>query len=145
MSGNATIQEVVFPDPEERMPTILVVEDEVLIRIALADYLQECGFKVLEAGNADEAIQIIEHGPVTIDFVFSDVVMPGTMDGFGLARWIRTNRPELPVTLTSGDAGKADTAKDLCERGPLLTKPYDLKDLVKHIRALIEAARRKSE
>ena len=63
---------------------------------------------MLEAGNADEALEIIQHGAVTIDLVFSDVVMPGSMDGFGLAKWIRANRPGLPIILTSGDAAKAD-------------------------------------
>ena len=143
MTRSANVQEVVFPDPEERTPTVLV-EDEVLIRIALSDYLQECGFKVLEAGNADEAVEIIQHSSVTIDLVFSDVVMPGSMDGFGLAKWIRTHRAGLPVILTSGDAGKADTAKALCEREPFLAKPYDLENLVKHIRTLITAAKPKT-
>lgn len=141
MTRSANLQEIVFPDPAERTPTVLVVEDEVLIRIALSDYLQECGFKVLEAGNADEAVEIIQHSSVTIDLVFSDVVMPGSMDGFGLAKWIRINRAGLPVILTSGDAGKADAAKALCEREPFLAKPYDLENLVKHIRTLIDSAK----
>jgi CheY-like chemotaxis protein len=144
MTRTANLQEVVFPDPAERTPTLLVVEDEVLIRIALSDYLQECGFKVLEAGNADEALEIIQHGTVTIDLVFSDVVMPGGMDGFGLAKWIRANRPGLPIILTSGDAAKAVTANELCEREPFMAKPYDLEQLVKRIRTLIDLAKKKS-
>ncbi|HEY2445606.1 MAG TPA: response regulator [Rhizomicrobium sp.] len=139
MTGNAKVQEVALP--HDRTPTVLIVEDEVLIRIALSDYLQECGFKVLEAGNADEAVQIIEHGNIAIDLVFTDVVMPGSMDGFGLAHWIRANRAGLPVVLTSGDTGKVDTARDLCERNAFLAKPYDLQRLVKHIRAIIGPTR----
>ncbi|HWE06732.1 MAG TPA: response regulator [Rhizomicrobium sp.] len=144
MTRTENVQEIVFPDPEERTPAILVVEDEVLIRIALSDYLQECGFKVLEAGNADEALEIIQHSPVVIDLVFSDVVMPGKLDGFGLAHWIRINQPGLPIILTSGDAAKAATAKDLCEREPFMAKPYDLQHLVRRIRTLIDSARKKS-
>jgi CheY-like chemotaxis protein len=144
MTRTANVQEVVFPDPAERTPTLLVVEDEVLIRIALSDYLQECGFKVLEAGNADEALEIIQHGTVTIDLVFSDVVMPGSMDGFGLAKWIRANRAGLPIILTSGDAAKADIANELCEREPFMAKPYDLEQLVKRIRTLIDLTTKKS-
>lgn len=124
---------VMFPDPEERTPAILIVEDEVLIRFVLADYLRECGFKVLEAGDAAEAIQILE-AEVDIDLVFSDVQMPGEMDGFGLAQWVRRNRPKLPITLTSGDAKKSAKAKELCENEPFFAKPYDVAKVVAHIR-----------
>jgi CheY-like chemotaxis protein len=108
-----------LPDPQERTPTILVVDDEVLIRMAVSDFLQECGFKVLEAGTAAEAIEMIQSRQSAIDLVFSDVRMPGDMDGFGLAKWIRTNAG-LPVILASGDAKKADTAHELCAEEPFL-------------------------
>lgn len=131
------VQHIAFPDPQERSPTILIVEDETLIRIALSDYLQECGFKVLEAAHADEAVKILEHAYVTIDLVFSDVVMPGTMDGFALARWLRANRRGLPIILTSGDAKKAASARELCEGEPFFSKPYDLSRVVAQIRSLL--------
>lgn len=124
---------VTFPDPRERVPAILIVEDEVLIRFVIADYLRECGFKILEAGDAAEAIQLLEAN-VDIDLVFSDVQMPGDMDGFGLSKWIRANRPKLPVVLTSGDAGKSAKAKQLCENEPFFSKPYDVAKVVAHIR-----------
>ena len=54
------MEKVTFPDPEERMPTILVVDDEALIRMSISDFLQECGFKVLEASNAAEALEMIQ-------------------------------------------------------------------------------------
>lgn len=140
MAETGPVHKVDFPNPADRTPTILIVEDEVLVRIALSDYLQECGFKVLEAGNADDAIEILEKSGFTIDVVFSDVQMPGSMDGFCLAQWIRANRPGLPVLLTSGDEKKTVTAKMLCEKEPFLEKPYDLKVVVGNIRAAIEAA-----
>jgi DNA-binding NtrC family response regulator len=136
-SMTARIQDITFPDPKVRTPTILIVEDEALIRIALSDFLQECGFKVLEAANAEEAIEIIGHGMVTIDLVFSDVVMPGRLDGFGLAHWMRANRPDVAVILTSGDAKKAASASELCARQPFLAKPYDLGRVVAQIRAML--------
>lgn len=126
-----------FPDPDERRPTILVVEDEFLIRLVLIDYLQDCGFKVLGVGDAEEAIQALQ-ADMQVDLVFSDVRMPGAMDGFGLARWIRANRPGLPVILASGDARKSDTARELCESEPFLAKPYDLQVVVAQIRALVD-------
>ena len=100
-----------FPDPKERTPAILLVEDEVLVRLALSDYLQECGFKVYEAGTAAEAIEILDSKEVIIDLVFSDVRMPGGMDGFGLASWVRAYRPGIPVILTSADGKKSDAGR----------------------------------
>jgi CheY-like chemotaxis protein len=63
-----------------------VVEDEVLVRLVIADYLRECGYKVYEAVNAGEAVAMLQAPEVFINVVFSDVQMPGTMDGFALAR-----------------------------------------------------------
>ena len=130
-----------FPDPKERTPTILVVDDEFLIRAGLSDYLQDCGYKVLEASTADEAVLIIEHGDVIIDLVFSDVRMPGSMNGFGLAQWLRANRPGLPIILTSSDEKKTSAAQELCENEAFMAKPYDLKMVVGKIRATINVAR----
>jgi CheY-like chemotaxis protein len=70
--------------------TVLVVEDEVLIRWVIAEHLRECGYRVIEAGNGDEAIEILRRTALTIHVVFSDVRMPGTTDGFALAQWVRT-------------------------------------------------------
>src|SRR5690348_159246 len=81
--------------------TVLVVEDELMVRLPMAEYLRDCGYSVLEAGNAGEAIDVINNcGPVNV--VFSDVRMPGAMDGFGLAKWCETHHPDIPVLLTSG-------------------------------------------
>ena len=108
-------------------PTILVVEDDVLVRNLVAAYLRECGFDVIEANGADEAIRVLQ-ASVPVDIVFSDVHMPGSMDGFGLAQWMRRERPELKIILTSG------AAKDA---GQILAKPYDHAELERHIRSLL--------
>ena len=117
-------------------PTILVVEDDVLIRSVVAGYLRDCGFDVIEANGADEAIRMLQ-AEVRIDVVFSDIQMPGSMDGFGLAQWVRRERPSLKVILTSGAARTAKEAGDLCEQGPILAKPYDHAELERHIRTLL--------
>ena len=131
------------PTPEAGAPlqTVLVVEDEVLIRLVIADYLRECGYTVHEAVNADEAIIILQAPEVSIDVVFSDVEMPGDMDGFGLARWIRSNKPETQVILTSGVERSADIAATLCEAGPLLEKPYPSQDVVDRVKQLTAKAK----
>lgn len=131
------LENVAFPDPGERTPTVLVVDDEVLLRMNLSDFLQECGFKVLEASSATEAVAMVEAYTGQIDLVFSDVVMPGEMDGFGLAQWVRGNHPDLPVILCSGDARKAETAQHLCAGEPFLSKPFDLHMAVAKIRHLL--------
>ncbi|MEE1612550.1 response regulator [Microvirga sp. CF3016] len=124
------------------LQTVLVVEDEVLIRLVIADYLRECGYRVHEAVNAEEAVAILESPEVSVDVVFSDVEMPGSMDGFGLARWVRANKPGTQVILTSGAERSADIAATLCEAGPLLEKPYPSQDVVDRIKQLTAKAKR---
>ena len=124
------------------LPTILVVEDEVLIRLVIAEYLRECGYRVHEAVSAEEAILILQSPEVSIDIVFSDVEMPGGMDGFGLARWIRANLPQIQVILTSGAERSADIAGTLCEAGPLMKKPYHTQAVVDRIKELAAKAKR---
>jgi len=126
----------VTPKPGASLQTILVVEDEILVRLAIADYLRECGYKVHEAVNAQEALAMLQSPQVAIDIVFSDVQMPGDMDGFGLARWVRANKPGVQVILTSGVERSADIAASLCEAGPLLMKPYPPQDVIDRIRQL---------
>lgn len=121
------------PDTDDKSSVVLVVEDEVLIRLSVADYLRDCGFRVLEAANADEALAVLDHGREPVDLVFSDVNMPGSMNGFELASWIRANRPAIGVILASGVPQKAKVAKDICEDG-VLPKPYDHQELVGRIR-----------
>ena len=124
------------------LQTILVVEDEVLIRLVIAEYLRECGYRVHEAVSAEEAILILQAPEVSIDIVFSDVEMPGGMDGFGLARWIRAHMPQTEVILTSGAERSADIAGTLCEAGPLMKKPYHTQEVVDRIRQLKAKAKR---
>ena len=123
-------------------PTVLVVEDEVLIRLVIADYLRDCGYKVHEAVSGEEAIAILQAPEVSIDVVFSDVEMPGSMDGFALARWVRANKPGMEIILTSGIERSADIAATLCEAGPLMKKPYSSQDVVDCLRQLAAKARR---
>jgi CheY-like chemotaxis protein len=104
--------------------TILVVEDDLRIRLHIADYLTGRGYMVLEAGSADEALEILERDSRTIDCVFSDVQMPGRQDGVALARWILRHRPGLPVLLTSGNFRTEDLEPELRTVLPVLPKPY---------------------
>ena len=124
------------PSPE----TVLVVEDEVLIRMVISEYLRHCGYKVIEAADADEAIAVLQQSDLTIDVVLSDVAMPGSMDGFGLAQWIRQHRQGLDVILVGTPARAAQAAADLCESGPTLAKPYEPQLVVDRIQAAVGPA-----
>jgi DNA-binding NtrC family response regulator len=85
----------------DRQMRLLVVEDEVLIRLFVADLLRDAGYDVIEAVNGDEALDILKAG-IPIDLVLSDVRMPGATDGLALLRFVRENLAGLPVIITSG-------------------------------------------
>jgi CheY-like chemotaxis protein len=127
-----------FPDPKKRQPTLLVVEDEVLLRVALSDYLRECGFKVYEAANGPEALVILTARRMVVDLVLSDIEMPGNPDGFALAQWVRKNRPKIPIVLAGSDRKKSDTASELCGNAPFFAKPYDLNRVVVFVRNALQ-------
>jgi len=122
--------------------TVLVVEDDVLVRAEISQYLRECGYRVVEAGSADEALIVLQEPELKVDVVLSAVEMPGSMDGFGLSQWVRKHRQGLDVILVGNPARAADAAADLCEAGPLLAKPYDPQLIVDRISRL--AAERNS-
>jgi CheY-like chemotaxis protein len=114
-------------------PTILVVEDEALVRLDIAVYLRSAGFRVLEAGNAHEAIQLLiaDHN---IDLVFSDISMPGGLNGMDLARWVREKRSRVQVLLTSGTATNVLLASG---EHDVVLKPYHPSDVEMSIRRLL--------
>ena len=101
--------------------------------MAISQYLRECGYRVIEAVSADEALQVLR-SEISIDLVFSDVEMPGSMDGFGLVQWIRKNKEELEIILAGSPERAAKTAAELCESGPTMAKPYEPQILLDAIR-----------
>jgi DNA-binding NtrC family response regulator len=118
--------------------TVLVVDDEVLVRMVIADYLRDCGYRVIEAASTEEAMQVIEQDDEgVVNIVLSGVEIPGEHGGFALARWIRRRRPACKVVLASAPARVAQAAGELCEEGPMLAKPYDPQLVVERIRRLL--------
>lgn len=118
--------------------TILVVEDEVLIRLMISEYLREFGFKVVEARDAAEARRIL-WSDEPVEVVFSDVRMPGDMNGLGLARWIERNKPGVGVVLTSAYVSPEDMAGQAAEAG-IVPKPYAPCEVLERIRSTIGGA-----
>ena len=119
---------------------ILVVEDEPMIRLALCTHLEDKGFEIREAACAAEAVAILQEPSCPVSLVFSDVRMPGEMDGLGLSRWIFDNRPSIPVILASGDLGKETAMKDLCGV-EAIAKPYSFEAATNKICAVMAKGR----
>jgi CheY-like chemotaxis protein len=109
---------------------VLVVEDDSLLRMDATQMMEEAGFTVLEADNADQAIALLERRS-DINVVFTDIQMPGSMDGFKLAHAIRDRWPPVKIIATSGYF--LEMASNLPEGGRFISKPYE----IQHVAALI--------
>jgi hypothetical protein len=121
--------------------TILVVDDEARIRRLAVRYLNDLGYSVLEAGNATEAMEILETES-EIDLVFSDIIMPGGVNGRDLRNWTREQRPEVRFLLTTGYSGEG-RIKEQQSRNfgfPVLAKPYTKGELAKQIRDVLDGS-----
>jgi CheY-like chemotaxis protein len=120
-------------------PAILVVEDEPLLRLLAVDIAEDAGFKALSAASADEALAILEVR-VDVRLVFTDVQMPGSMDGLRLAHAVRDRWPPVELIVTSGRGHIA--ANDLPDRGRFFAKPYDVEALSQAFQEMAQANRR---
>src|SRR3984957_21229573 len=114
-----------------KTPSILIVEDEPLVRLCAVDTVAAAGFDVIEAAGADEAIRILECRS-DIRVVFTDIQMPGSMDGLKLAHAVRDRWPPIKIIVTSGR--ELVTAYDLPEGGLFFAKPYDAAEICKALR-----------
>jgi CheY-like chemotaxis protein len=115
----------------KRVTSILIVEDDTLIRMAVSDYLRETGYRVLEAASAEEAKTLIQ-APEPIELVLSDVNLP-KLDGIALARWLAREFADVRVVLTSGDPRNEREAKSVAI---FLAKPFKLdllSDIIKQL------------
>ena len=110
--------------------TILMADEDVIVRLAIADYLRGCGFQVLEAASSQEAKAILQTAQ-RVDVLFSDAQLAGPESGFALAQWLRRNRPDVEIVLQVSVSGKAAAAFALC-------CPPDGKENVQALTARIE-------
>jgi len=118
---------------------ILVVEPDILVRSPLAEFLRECGYRVLEAVDGKEARQLLaDASSEPVDVVLANTEANGD-NGFVLANWIRSNFSNIEVVLAGSVARAAEKAGDLCKDGPALSKPYDHTLVLDHIRRLLAA------
>jgi CheY-like chemotaxis protein len=119
-----------------KRPVVLIVEDDFLIRMDAVDIVKAAGFEPVEAGNADEAIEILE-SDLNIHVVFTDIQMPGTMDGLKLARFVNDRWPPIKIVATSGRVRLSED--DLPKGGRFLPKPYRPEQIIATLRELTSA------
>ena len=127
---------------EPREQSVLLVEDEVLVRRELADYLRGCGHRVIEASSTDEAATVLSNVPDEVSLVLCSANAAGAITAFELAQQVRSGHPEIPVLLAGTVEKAAAAAGELCEEGPELARPYDPAVVVDRIkRSLAERDR----
>lgn len=115
-------------------PCVLIVEDEPLILMSAVDMVREAGFDTIVTGSADEAIAVLESRD-DIRVVFTDIDMPGSMDGMKLAAAVRDRWPPIEIVVTSGHRTVPQSA--LPERGLFLSKPYNQDMVTSALRQLM--------
>jgi len=117
-----------------KRPVVLVVEDETLVRMDAIEAIEAAGFDVVGAGDADQAIAILEQR-ADIHLIFTDIQMPGSMDGLKLAHFVKDRWPPIKIIATSGHARITDN--DLPEGGCFLPKPYAAAEIASAIGRLV--------
>jgi CheY-like chemotaxis protein len=115
-------------------PIVLVVEDEPILRMMAVDLVEDAGFDAVEAADADEAVRILEGRP-DIRLVFTDIDMPGGLDGLKLACLIRDRWPPIEIIITSGK--RSLRAEELPARGLFFPKPYKRDEVTAAMRRLM--------
>jgi CheY-like chemotaxis protein len=126
MNSAAIRQNVLGRAPE----TVIVLEREVLVRSSLASYLRSCGYRVLEARSAPEAITILQESSEAIRIVLSDAE-----NGFRLSGWVKANLPKTKIILAANAERASQAAAELCDAGPHGKRPYDPQQLIQQIKA----------
>lgn len=117
--------------------TVVVAEDEPLILMLAVDLLTEAGFDVIATTQADEALATLNARAAGVDVLFTDIHMPGPMNGLDLAHHVRTHWPWVQMLVVSGKAAPA--ASEMPEGTLFMRKPYDPARIVAHVRALAAA------
>lgn len=117
-------------------PAVLIVEDDPLIRWSGVETLEEAGFEVLEAANADEAVTLLESRN-DILVLFTDVDMPGRMDGLELARMAHQRWPWMHIIIASGR--REPQRRRMPDNGRFVSKPYAPEEIVRDIDRLLAA------
>src|SRR5829696_4794145 len=120
---------------DRRLPVILLVEDEALVRMLAAEVLSEAGFTIIESGSAEEALAVLQTRP-NVRVLFTDVNMPGALDGLGLAQIVHERVPEVGILIGSGRI--RPRSRELPPGGRFIPKPYAPSALTEAVSALVQ-------
>lgn len=123
-------------DEVHKSDCVLIVDGDVLARHAIADYLRDCGYIVVEAASTDEAMTTLLEPALKVDTALCAADAPGSVNAFQFRAWAGHLAPSVDVALAGNLERVAEKAADLCEEGPSLARPYDPKSVVDHIRRL---------
>lgn len=127
--------------PEQQTDSVLVIDGDVLVRHAIADYLRNCGYIVIEASTTDEAVIVLERDSLIVHAVLCDAQAPGTLNAFQFRTWAKQRRASLDIALAGTIQTAAHKAAELCEEGPELARPYDPQSVVDYVRRIVGTAR----
>jgi CheY-like chemotaxis protein len=126
--------------PLSTVPFAIVVEDDPIIMMGTTSILEEAGFRVHESFDGDEAVTLLtEHWESTV-LLFSDVDMPGSMNGFGLARYVAEHWPLIDIVIASGHMLPA--AGDMPEKATFLTRPFNQRMVLSHLNEILPDERK---
>jgi DNA-binding NtrC family response regulator len=123
--------------PATTPETVLVVEGDVLLRAMISSHLKDCGLRVIQAANADEAKTVLQQPDSAADVVLCEVSIPDSINGFGLAQWIRAQRPGLPIMLVGTPAAADNAAAELCNSGPIPMNALQPEIILQRMRRLL--------
>ncbi len=125
-----------FPEPAPRRAAVLVVEDEIMVRLLVADDLRDAGLVVIEAANAEEALTVLRSS-TSVDLMLTDIRMPGTLDGLALASKVRETWPDMKIVVASGHFPEQPRPEIV---DATFSKPYDTVRLIRRIKELISGS-----
>ncbi len=121
-------------DPTAQSTNVLVVEDEMVLRMRAVDIVEDAGFTAVEAVNADQALSILESRS-DISLLFSDIQMPGSMDGLKLAHAVHDRWPSIKIILVSGQIKVSDADKPTDSR--FFRKPLEVKQMIAELQEMV--------
>jgi CheY-like chemotaxis protein len=133
-SGAPPIIDVVAGSPNKSSPIVLIVEDDPLLRMLAVEVVEEAGFAALQAGDADEAVVVLESRP-DISVLFTDIEMPGSMDGLTLAHAVRDRWPPIKILIVSGKIRMR--LRELPSDSWFIEKPYRAAAMIAELRSLV--------
>lgn len=125
-----------MPERSTETYCLIIADSDVLVRSSLADYLRDCGYKVIEAASSDEVVAVLQDTTLQIDTLLMDADLAGSLNAFALRLWVKQNNSDVDVVLAGNTRAAAEAAGELCDEGPELQRPYDPQSVIDYIKRL---------